>query len=661
MTRLTSKKGIIRISLLSVILITTLLFTLNLVVRSYLTYGLIPVGWDTGVHLYYVRLILDGRFDIMFDYTNGNNFFPFILTALLALVFNNIIIARVIMSISLPILLLIIIYIIVKKVYKNTFYALISIIVSANWLTTYRLSSDLHRTIIAFIFIIPLFYLYNKENKNRKDRIVIFLLILFASFSQIEITILFTIAVFFLEVYRVICNKKIEKKCIINFLILLSGIAPAFITAISKNTYFITVSISYSVKLDPPTFEQVFMYFGGSLIFFTLIGFVILTINFFKGNFNHKSLIAVFNIIIIFFLLIPSFIFEYPTIFRRMSGRSITILLVPFLIVESLLWISKIISKKLELIFKFSNMKNKNRYLNPKKVAGLVVSFILISSFSISSREIPIWAGIHQKPFVSEKALTQLSSIMESRDSSKKIISLMRDDQVKAYKNFGWAGLYLGYHHYFNGPSTFLAAGIIYPSVNPQQITAMDEQIKDMKDSGIFFPLSSNNIEIAIITEFYGPLTQNELKIAMEIGEGAYIINGTQIFQLLNNFAYYGINYYSYEGNWRFFTASDYYASLESKDIEGVEEISYALLFFNSGNYSININHFNGALNTGGFSIYINETYVDQLIYWGAMDYRNFTINLEFDATSIGLLKIKPLMANQSDIMIKEIFVEYSD
>ena len=75
-----------------IILITSfsgILFAFKLLIESYLTRGLIPVGWDTGVHMYYAKLILEGQFDKMLINTNGNTFLPSILIAVLSFFFSN--------------------------------------------------------------------------------------------------------------------------------------------------------------------------------------------------------------------------------------------------------------------------------------------------------------------------------------------------------------------------------------------------------------------------------------------------------------------------------------------------------------------------------------------------------------------------------------------
>ena len=211
--------------------------------------------------------------DIMFIETNGNNFLPSILITLLVVpLSNDILFARIVLSVILPMILLIVFYWTSKKLYNNSKYAILALIITSIWLTTYRLSSDLHRTMIAFILIVPIFYLYNIGNPNFKNRFCITLLIFIASFSQIEVAILFGGAIFLLEIWRILRSRKIEKDKVINLIVVLSSIIPAFIITVSYSTHFISVAIVYPVSLKPPTIVQIFMYLGGFLIPLTLIG-----------------------------------------------------------------------------------------------------------------------------------------------------------------------------------------------------------------------------------------------------------------------------------------------------------------------------------------------------------------------------------------------------
>jgi len=227
--KLIRKKKNIRTIIILITSLAGILFAFKLLTESYLIRGLIPVGWDTGVHMYYAKLILDGQFDIMLVKTNGNNFLPFILIALLSFFTNDIMFSRIVISVSLPMILFVVLFWTSKKLLSNLKDAILTVIICILWLTTYRLSSDLHRTMIAFICIIPIFYLHTIENPTLKNRILIAILIVLASFSQIEVTILFGGTVLSLEFWRLIRVRKIKKANLINLIVIISSIIPAFI------------------------------------------------------------------------------------------------------------------------------------------------------------------------------------------------------------------------------------------------------------------------------------------------------------------------------------------------------------------------------------------------------------------------------------------------
>jgi len=649
--KLIRKKKNIRTIIILITSLAGILFAFKLLTESYLIRGLIPVGWDTGVHMYYAKLILDGQFDIMLVKTNGNNFLPFILIALLSFFTNDIMFSRIVISVSLPMILFVVLFWTSKKLLSNLKDAILTVIICILWLTTYRLSSDLHRTMIAFICIIPIFYLHTIENPTLKNRILIAILIVLASFSQIEVTILFGGTVLSLEFWRLIRVRKIKKANLINLIVIISSIIPAFIIAIYYSTYFIDVAIDYSVPLDPPSIDHIFQYLGGPLVPFTLIGISFLVYDLLSGKFDRYCLITMYNVVILFFIILPSYLIADPSLFRRMSSRATNIILVPILIVIAIKRLYKIIQEKLKS--NLSTIEKKKYQLKLSKSLVILSFIILILSTSLY---IPKWTRVHQRPFITERALDQLKAISDSRDPKKILICVMNEEY--SFKDSGWAGVFFGNYYYYNGPFIFLISGLIFPFEDPRRVSEIKTQLENIQNQGINFPINSSNIELALISEFYGQLSPEELKIANEVGPEAYLIDGTNASKLLEEFSYYGTNYYKIKGEWKF---SDNRAIIRSENIFGEEYITYLIPLYYQGNYSINITYLDGAIDAGGFKFFINDTVIDQILYCGVSDSRNYTVKMFFDAKTLIFLRIEPLNAFQDDIEIAEISVKYED
>lgn len=611
-----------------------IIYSIWITTRSFFVNGLIPIGWDTANHMYYAKLILDGQLESVFTITEGNNFLPSFIIALLAIpLSSNILLSTIIFTISLPIMLLITFWWTSQKLYNNSNYAIIAFIVCVVWIAPYRLSGGLFRTMVAYILIIPIFYFYSADIPKRKRYFSIIILTFFAALAQIQVTILFLGASILLEIWRAIRSKKIDRNKIVNTIIIICAIAPPFLLAISFSSYFITVSISYSTNLPTVSAYRVFLYLGGPLIPFVLIGLIFLIYRFMKGEFDNNSLVTIFNIIIIFFILIPSYFITNPSIFRVMAERSTNLVLVPLLVPNAIKYLKKI---------------PKFRQINKNKIRKILVAFNLAVLIFLSTTYIPNEASIHQKPFISNDSLDQIKLLAEKRDPQKILILITNRAPVNAYKDNGWVGTYVGYHHYFNGPSVFLISGIPYPSNIPNQIPIM----QSLYNQGISFPINTSDIELAIISDFYEYITLEELEVFTEVGPGVFLIDGINASHLIEDYSLNGINYYNYQGNWQKMNS---YAELS--DISGSEYINYLLPFYYQGNYSITITYRNGIIDGGGFNIYVNDTFIDQVLYWGALAARNYTLELSLEAKTIGFLKIAPLQSNQDIIQINKIII----
>ena len=628
-------------------LLGALIYSIWITTRSFFSNGLIPIGWDTANHMYYAKLILDGQMDIMFIETEGNNFLPSFIIALLAIpLSSNILLSTIIFTISLPILLLITFWWTSQKLYDNPNYAIIAFIVCAIWITPYRLSGGLFRTIVAYILIIPIFYFYSADIPKRKRYFSIILLTFLATLAQIQVTILFLGSSILLEIWRAIRSKKIDRNKIVNIIIIICAIIPPFLFAISFSSYFVTVSISYATNLPIVPINRVLLYLGGPLIPFVLIGLTFLIYRLLKGEFDQNSLVTMFNIIIICFILIPSYFITNPSVFRVMAERSTTLVLVPLLVPNAIKCLKKILKK----ISKF-------RQININKIGKIIISFYLVVLILLSNSYIQNEAAIHQQPFISNNSLDQIKLLAEKRDPQKTLILITNENPVVAYKDNGWVGTYIGNHYHFNGPSIFLISGMFYPSNIPNQISAIQRQLNYIQSQGINFPINRSDIELAIITNFYGQLTLEESEVFTEVGSGVYLIDGSNASRLIEDYSLNGVNYYKYQGNWQM---RNNYNLAELRDISGSEYIDYLLPFYYQGSYTIIITHRNGIMDGGGFKVYINETYIDQLLYWGALCPRNYTFEFSFEAKTIGFLKIVPIQSNQDVIQIYKIIVVYN-
>jgi hypothetical protein len=620
-------------------------------ISPYLEYGLIPVGWDTGVHLFYTRLILDGEWALLFELTRGNNILPSFLVAIVSIPLSgNIFLSRILIALVLPIALIIVFYWLSKGIHSNPNFGALAVVVTSLWLSTYRLSADLHRTLIAYILVLPLLLFFSTGRPTNRKRAGMMLLVCIASFAQIEVVVLILGVAFLTELWRILVSRRVDRKKLLDIVAVSLGVIPAFLIAISYSTYFITVAITYNVPLAPLELETVFLYLGGPLIPITIYGLYSMAREVTSGALERGGMVQMLSVSIFFFLIVPSFFIAEPTIFRRMAPRALTILPTPLLVVEG----------ARSLYEKATKTGRRTGYRGmkiPEEAVILPIVYLIIFSAAL----IPFQSSIHQKPFVNQVTMDQLKAIGTSTSPNALVLSIMQEGQVHAYRDYGWAGALLGYNEYFNGPLAFLAAGVIYPTENPQQLSAMEVQLERMRNRGIEFPINDSNIEIAVSENLYGPLTSTEMMLAQEVGEGAYIINGQDLYSLLSNYSVYGATPYGHDGDWQFDLSGGYYARLIDDNLTGVESITYALVAHFTGNYSLTIQYRNVQPELHGFGVQVNDTEVAVVNYWGAMDYRNISVDLFLETRTIVFVTLSPLSDGPGEITIKELILEFLD
>ena len=573
-------------------------FVLFVISRTYFVNGMIPVGWDTGQHLYRARLIIDGDIEEMLNLSGGNSFLIYFLLALASLYdSSNLFAARIVLVLMLASLIVSVTFIVAKRRYGDQSAPMMAATVAAVWFSTYRLSADLHKTLLALILLLPLALLYDAEDVTWSKRAQIGFLALCISFTQIEIAILLIGCAFLCEVFRLSSSGLSRWRAAIGRVLTISApCIPALVLALSYSSRFVTVGIAYETMLSAPDLLSVFYSFGAFLLPLTVVGLLTYLASL-KSNREAIGFLEAFTLIVVFMIVLPSFVLEQPPLFRKMALRSMTILPLPLIIVDGMRAVKK---RTREVSFRFLSFPVKGEIL-PWAFAALII---------VTSVNVPYMASMHHTPFITPEAISELVALSEV-DLGGSAVFLTWNAYGSQYRDDGWAGAYIGNHYAWNGPLVYLLTGIAYPFKDAYNNVYSANALARLVDAGISFPINSTEVQIATTNSFYGPLTPEEELVAIEIASGSYIFDAGSRDSLLLNYSHSPGQPFDYEGDWAFYS----YSLLVTDSQSGGEFIIYPLLLSLAGNYSLVITYKSPGPSFSDVELWLNDSSVGLLDY----------------------------------------------
>jgi len=601
------------------LMVAGVIFVTAIEVRPYVEFGLIPVGWDTAQHLYRARLIIDGNLEGMMELSGGNSFLPYLIVAALSL--GNpeyLFIARilVVFILSFSLFFTVMHSAIVK--YGSLRESLPAALVCFVWFSLYRLSADLHKTLLALIFLIPLLGMYTSK-MNRRSCITISLLSFAISISQIEMTVLLIGAATVLEVI-VFPRGQGLRDAITRWLSIVLPSIPALLIALIYDTRFVTVAVYYEEVLLAPDSQIVSYALGVVLIPLSTIG-ALSYLSELRSSTRATSLLPVFTIVILIFVVVPSFFLATPSLFRKMAPRALTVLPLPFLVTDGL--------RRVRSLYRGTSLSKTGRLLSRNScTAGLI---LLVS---LAAATTPAMAAVHHRPFMSMETYDELNALRDQHPDDP-FVFITRGKGGYQYLNDGWVGTILGSHFAWHGPVVYLVAGVPYPLKSPVDKYHSDRAFAVLNATGLTFPLTYAGVGIYTTTSLYGAFDSCEAASATELSEHVYSFDADSRLSLLRNYTQNPSEPFEYQGSWIF----DSYALLLSDEVAGTEFITYPLLFADPGTYCVSIAIRDGFTNLSRVTVCIDGQFQEEICYHGSETIRVFQWLCNSTGTGVHFIK----------------------
>jgi hypothetical protein len=573
--------------------IIAIVICLVIISYPYVSGSWIPVGWDTGRHLYWAKLAYNLDFQRFFTETNANSFLaPLIIAALARYMSQDIFSMRIVTTYLYCIALIILTGWIALRSFRNHIASGLSMLFVVAMIPLYRLSADLHKTLLATICLLIFILVYTSENIGKERLPFIILFSACTAFSQIEYGILLIGICLIFEVLNYVLNREINGMGLFFSLI---GLLIPILFAFIFSTTFIQVLVSYPVTLNPPSLSFIVTFMGGIILILFPVSIIIIIFNHFDLV-NNKTLlfIMVFCLAIIILVIIPAFFIESPTIFRKTAPRAIMILPLSVIygIGSSFLQSTRLRSS--------GGLRTANKILT-----SLFLLSIIILGISFTAVE----AQIHHQPFVTQDLYNQLTWLEDNVQFEEIPIFITQGLSVNSYKNTGWIGSFMGYHHSYNGPLIFLMLGYSYPSTDTFTNLYNKKLINEIKT---YYGNASDQIQqapIVILTSVYGNLDY-ELNLSRQLESGIYIVDVNNPNFTIDQY-YIRVNeHFSTEGRWYYSYAGDtrYVVGILS---DTTISRSYPAVFHKTGNVSFSFDYTISVNST--LRLYLNETLLSEI------------------------------------------------
>ena len=620
-------------------------FTVVVLVRPYFTWGWIPVGWDTAIHLYWARLIVDGDIQRALEVTHGFNLLPSVtIAAVSAITGLDILGARILLTVLLPLLLLVAFYWTAHDLFEDRRYAVLALVVAAVWFSTYRLSADLHRTLLAYLCLVPVFALYVRNGHSTRDVLMMAMLAAVATFAQQQVVIFFLINVGLVEGWRAIRFRTLDTRSVVKALAVTAAMLPALLLSSLYGSNVVVGAITGTVTWPPPDIRHVALTMGGPMMPFTLLGLGRGLYDVFTDPTGKLRLVETFGLSIVFLVYLPSLVITQPVVFRMMATRAMTVLPTPIFVVLGL--------RETMRVARGGAVTAPSILHDPRVILATATIVVVIMSGMVTQYE----ATVHHRPFVTQDALDQLRAVAEWTDGQLLVVVVRSHVTVTAFKDASWAGVILGEYLYYNGPLCFLAAGRAWPLGDPEQTRKGASQINDLIAKGVSFPLDNASVKVVVVEALYGRLTTLEVAIAHQVDKGAFRFAGNDLVSLTVEYELSPSDYCNYSGDWRLECDDTACIHLGRADLTGEEEIAYPVVVTTSGQYNITLQYEDFDTEYGGFNIELDGRTVASVEY-GGTGTQNVTISTVLSSDSVSLLRVTPIRAGTGEIALSRVIV----
>lgn len=594
----------------------TILFLI--LIRPYLIYGLIPVGWDTPWHIASARILVErGLNEFLLEIKYVSFLYQMMLAAFLKLGFD-IFVVRIILTVFLSITLALLYAKLTFLYTRNIKLSMLVLGICSTYVSLYRFSADLHKTLLAYVLFLGLITTLKMCNRYW-TKISTFSFFLLISLTQLEAGSFFAGILVLYQLMSVIQKRLCKKELLTNTLVILGGLAPAFYIAFPSLA--LVIPLSYPVPLVPPHMENILLLLSFPLVFLPVAGLVIVAHEARSEKKTELPLLTFVWSASIIILVFCSYIIPVPL--AKYAQRAILLLPIPLL---SGYTIQKVLSKTIIFrVFIFIRERSMNiSWIIPATLLFLIVSPPLVFAYQQST--------IHHRPFISRDTYNKFLWLRTNLGADEKPIFVIynpRPEVVFMWDN--WISSVWGLHLRYCGSLSFLLAMKPTPSKNFWLQQFSTDWFTELMDAGIKDDVILMSHKLVIIDDFYYSSAWELSSTLMEEPfSGVFLANISDIFFLSpKNFSF--LSYYELTGPW--YSSVEPWSQNPTLKVylpasSGKVNVTLAVPILKDGNYSLQIRYFDSTPKHSPINVYINDTAIGTITYKGSLKPAIWEINV---------------------------------
>jgi hypothetical protein len=567
-----------------------------------------PVGWDTPQHIYLARILITKGFDAFFSKSSGISFLYSVILAIPgamnADLFSVRILFTLLLGLGLPVSLTWMVYTFTRSMTKST----LTMLFSAAFLSIYRLSADLHKTLLSLILFVVAFTLI--ETSVRLTRKVGLVTVLFLLMGLIQFEFAFFAGLVLLFYLGLLWHSGYAKEKTILFTLLFplaSLLVPLYLAFPNLNQ---VVPFSYPVSLTPPAIYSIESVLNYPLVFLPVLGCFLVTLAAFRRPSRFSLMLLSW-----FSLVVGTILMSYlvPTPFAKYAQRVFFLMPTPILCAIGAEGIVHRIGRPSEHS-RFDINGIKVNHILSVSIVLLLLGPSLLFAYNQSM--------IHQRMFISMDSYYDLTWIQKTLNSSEmKIFVIHNQNAATSYMFDNWIGAVLGLHLRYYGTIGNLLA--LQPTLTTDPFDFSPLWLQEIKGSGIGTIDELFQHPIIVLSSFYDYGTEDVLPFANEIHPGVFLLNSSlvlqaiylpRIFHVAHHYEQLNGPWYLSKENWTEESLKIYVSNPDK-----AANISVQVSFLFGGEYSISIKYFDTTSSHSPIKLYYADQKYELINYTGSM------------------------------------------
>lgn len=590
-------------------------------------YSRIPVGWDTPFYVGLTKLILSNGVQELIAETSYFHFY----SLFSALVVGSGIIDAFSLEIILPLIMgmlsVVLFAYLTWKWYRDIELSLFALLVASTSFTVIRLVTDLHRNLLAIVFLLAVFSFLPDfvHGKSMWNRMLVFGLLFLMVITHVE-TYAFSLLVFltFLAVLLFVRKSLTPKQAVLNFFLYVS---PAFLMLF---LLLPMVSVLWTNLQPKPLIIRVSLdtikenLFAANLIP-VIIFLVLLKIQEFKHivftflrSEEHQTintLLFCWTFLAYFFLLLP---------LLRIPVPPLRVLLISPVII----WIAIYFASLIRVIKKSkrSIYKSIHGLYKPLLVvtASIIVINVMFGNYFVDS---------YMRPFISSSTFESLRTLEKHNFQSRPIVILYftaGEDTRELLKLYElWLNATIGDHLIYFGKLNFMIAKIPMPFADYYVNETSFQVWKDFENDA---PKLHTTPVLIIPGDFYPSLSPYEQNSTDVISPGIFklkndyqFIPSSYSFRLVasRDFLLAGRNWYETEHKW---ASEGLVMEYSSSPSVNVSSIVFNFPIVLNGSYDIKIRIQDVEEKFEPIKVIVDDSYFNTVRYNGTMEIKTIEV-----------------------------------